>query len=128
LSSAHELPHETVVPGYSHDEVVELLHLPAHAVPSPAHLDREPWGGPPTGVHVPSWPLTSHAWHWPSQIVLQQKPSTQLWLVHSSPVAHDSPRLFFGTHVPVAPHRLEGVQSAFDVHLVRHPSPAALQR
>jgi hypothetical protein len=48
------------------------------------HASRPPWGAPTTGEHVPSLPDTSHASHCPVQAPLQQYPSTQNPLAHSS--------------------------------------------
>jgi hypothetical protein len=53
-------------------------HVAAHAL-TPAHGWRPPCGSPPAGtvVHLPTFGMTSHAWHWLVHTVSQQKPSTQ---------------------------------------------------
>ena len=61
-------------------QVVSLLNVP--------HAARAPWGAPVDGLHVPTWPATSHAWHWPVQVVSQQTPSTTIPDAHwFAPVA-----------------------------------------
>jgi hypothetical protein len=61
------------------------------ASPSPAQWVRAPCGWPDgTCVHVPTWPATSHAWHWPSQPVSQHTPSTQKPERHSPAAPHAS--------------------------------------
>jgi len=57
-------------------------HVPPQVEPSESHEGRTPRGEPVTGVHAPSLPPTLHASHWPLQLVLQQKPSTQVPEVH----------------------------------------------
>lgn len=68
--------HETV--GYVHVLVVTPLQVPSHivAVASDLHAFR-PTGGPDTGEHVPSLPLSLHDSHCPTQPELQQTPSAQ---------------------------------------------------
>ena len=63
--------------GNTHSAEGSPWHVPAH-VPVPAHGARLPWGGPAgTGVHWPTFPPTSQAWHGRVHAVLQQTPSTQ---------------------------------------------------
>ena len=55
------VPQLVVVSGYEHAPAVFPSHVPPHAGSVAEHGDRDPWGGPLTAEHVPSWPLTSHA-------------------------------------------------------------------
>jgi hypothetical protein len=80
-----------------------VTFVPSHARPQPAappvaHAERGPCGAPVIGVHVPTVPVPSHAWHWPEQTESQQTPSTQKLLPHSLLAAHCVPFAF--AHVP----------------------------
>jgi hypothetical protein len=74
-------PHEVVGPFAYALQLATLLPsqiLCAHAVvTSASHAVRAPCGAPTTGVHAPTLPETSHAWHSPPQAWLQHTPSTQ---------------------------------------------------
>ncbi len=73
------------------------MFLPSHVAPQavpppvPPHADRVPWGDPMTALHLPTEPLTSHAWHCPAHAVSQHTPSTQLPEPHSALVPHAVP-------------------------------------
>jgi hypothetical protein len=54
-----------------------------------------------TGLHVPSWVATLHASQEPPQAVLQQKPSTQLPLMHWLAAVHVPPLGFWLVQVPL---------------------------
>jgi hypothetical protein len=58
-------PHGLLEPGNLQLVVVTPSHAWPHAVPAPVppHAARVPCGAPSTGVHVPTEPGTSHAWH-----------------------------------------------------------------
>ena len=49
--------------------------------------------------HVPTEPVTLQAWHLVVQELLQQTPSTQLLLVHSTPAPQAVPLVFFTRQV-----------------------------
>lgn len=49
--------------GYVQVAVVVPLQVPPHDVPSVAQAGRPPTGFPVTGEHVPTFPVTLHAWH-----------------------------------------------------------------
>jgi hypothetical protein len=71
-------PHAFERPGNVQASFFTPSHVAAQAL-TPAHGWRPPCGWPPAGtvVHLPTVGMTSHAWHWPVQVVSQQKPSTQ---------------------------------------------------
>jgi hypothetical protein len=84
---------------------------PAHDVPSlpsqltawqgwsagaSAQAGRPARGAPWTATHLPSAPFSPQAEHWPSQALLQQKPSTQKVLAHSLALPHDVPSSSLG--------------------------------
>jgi hypothetical protein len=59
--------------GYAHWVSDAAEQLPAQAVPAPEQASRPPCGSPlVTGEQVPCEPATSHAWHCPAQVSLQQ--------------------------------------------------------
>jgi hypothetical protein len=65
-------------PGKSQAFGLAPSQTPLQAELSPTQAVRVPCGAPAvTVVQVPSVPATSHAWHWPPQALLQQRPSTQ---------------------------------------------------
>jgi hypothetical protein len=104
---------------YAHDPRVTPSHAPAHGVPAPAHAPRDPCGAPTTGKHVPGAVATSHASHAPVHAKLQQTPSAQTPLVHSSGFAHDSPLLLRATHMPSVQYA-DVVHCASVVHVAGH--------
>jgi hypothetical protein len=66
-----------VAGGNLHAVLMPPPHSPSHS-PVPPHGPRVPCGGPRgTREQVPSSSATSHASHWPVQVLLQQRPSTQ---------------------------------------------------
>jgi hypothetical protein len=67
---------------------------PPQALPSVAHAARPPCGAPATGMHVPTDPSASHAWHWPPHAALQQTPSAQRPEWHSAAPPQTVPRSF----------------------------------
>lgn len=87
-------------------------------MPSPAHAFRAPRGFPVTGTQLPSCPGRSQAWHCPSQLVLQQTPSTQLPLLHSLVEPQLSPLSFFAAQVPAVVQNAVFAQSASALHVV----------
>ena len=78
-------PHVALDPGNVHALAVVPSHVGPQLVPAPApvHAPRVPWGMPSTVTHVPSFPVTSHASHFPPHALSQQSPSTQLPETHS---------------------------------------------
>jgi hypothetical protein len=79
--------------------------LPSQAplqVPDPAQVARPACGAPVTGMHWPTEPGTSQAWHWPEQAWLQHTPSAQLPFTHWFEVPQARPSAFFGTQAPPA--------------------------
>jgi hypothetical protein len=70
-------------------------------------------------VHVPSLPVTSQAWHWSPHAVLQQKPSTQLPLVHAAFDVHALAFASSGVHMALLQNALDA-QSVADVQDVTH--------
>jgi hypothetical protein len=70
-------PQVTFGPGKAHVFPFVPSQKPPQAL-EPRHPGRPARGAPTTLVHSPMWPTWSHAWHWPSQAVSQQTPSTQL--------------------------------------------------
>jgi hypothetical protein len=81
-------------PGYV-QAVAVPPHMPPHAVPSVAHAARDPCGAPDVSVvHVPTWPVASHAWHCPEQAVVQHTPSTHSFVVHWLPDVQADPVTF----------------------------------
>ncbi len=90
---SHQLPLE---------QPASLVQVPGQLVPEPLHrygaqlgLPVEPAG---LGVHVPKLPDTLHASQAAPQAVLQQYPSMQLPLVHSTALAQLWPFAFLATH------------------------------
>ena len=83
--------------GYAHSTLAPL-QLPPHLSPVAVQRGRLPCGSPATGMHLPSWPPTSHASHWPPQARSQQKPSTHWPLAQSVAWAHAWP--FFLRQAP----------------------------
>lgn len=61
--------------GYVQADVSTPLQVPPQDEPSVAQAVRLPRGAPVVGVHVPTLPELSHAWHWPVHEELQQTPS-----------------------------------------------------
>jgi hypothetical protein len=53
-----------------------------------------PCGAPLTGLHLPTLPGTSHAWHCPAQRPSQQTPSTHAPEPHSPSLVHATPSFF----------------------------------
>lgn len=104
LPSHVAAPHATFAPANPAHDFGSLPSQLAAAhgfFPSPpAQAARRPWGLPLTGVHVPSAFSTSHASHCPSHATLQQNPSTQCPVAHSSEVEHARPPGFLTTHTP----------------------------
>ncbi len=78
------------------------LQVPAQALPSVVQAARAPCGAPTAGVHVPTEPSASHAWHCPPQAALQHTPSTQLALAHWFVAEQACPFAFFATQAPAA--------------------------
>ena len=72
-------PHVVDEVGYVQLVSVTPSHVGPQLVPTPVplHADRVPWGSPITAEQVPTWPPTSHAWHWPLHAESQHTPSTQ---------------------------------------------------
>jgi len=76
--------HVVVDPANVHEAPFVPSHAPPQgAIPAFMHAGRVPTGVPVTGEHVPSLPVTLHAWHCSPHAPLQQKPSTQRPDVHS---------------------------------------------
>jgi hypothetical protein len=64
----------------------------AQVLPAPSlHFGLPPCGAPLTAVQTPTFDMTSHASHCPAHSPLQQTPSTQKPLPHSSAVVHPLP-------------------------------------
>lgn len=68
-------------------------HWPLH-VPVPLHAARVPTGSPFTVLHTPSEVVSLHDWHWPSHLLSQHTPSTQLPLLQSAAAVHTWPFVF----------------------------------
>ena len=116
-------PHAVIAPAYP-SQVVAVM--PSHSAAAHglsalpvAHAGREPTGWPTTGVHVPAVSITLHASHCPLQSELQQTPSTQTLLVHSSTLVHAVPFAALGTHDPCLQYAV-GMQSPSVVQFVGH--------
>jgi hypothetical protein len=83
VDPAHDFGlHTTALPLAKPSQVVVCAGIPSHSRASqapavPEHAVRAPCGLPVTGVHVPTAPAMSQAWHWPSHAVSQHAPSTQ---------------------------------------------------
>src|SRR5438132_1969373 len=89
--------------GYAQAAMLLPSQLPPHVLPSLAQAARAPplrCGAPDTGVHWPTEPATSQAWHCPLHAWLQQTPSAQLLLAHSCAPPQARPSAFFATHWP----------------------------
>ena len=122
-------PHASDAEAYLHaiDELPS--HAPLHAAPLFVHGVRRPCGAPlATVVHAPTWPATSHAWHWPEQLPSQQTPSTQLPDAQTEPFAQSAP---FDSVLPQM-NSFESqccptTQSASEPHVDRHPDASSLQ-
>lgn len=72
LPGVHTDGHAVPLPGYVHEAVFTPLHEPAHIASVAPHAARGETGAPVTAEHVPSKPLTLHAWHCPVHAALQQ--------------------------------------------------------
>ncbi len=83
-----------------------------HGCPAgaPGQAPRPARGEPVTGMQDPAASGSAQPSHWPSQALLQQTPSAQKPLLHSSGVVHGLPRLPRATHLP-AWQKAEGAQS-----------------
>jgi hypothetical protein len=112
--------------------------LPQSFAASASHAARAPCGAPTTGVHVPTWPETSHAAHASAHAWSQHTPSTQLPLPHSLAVAQLVPSTFAqlpgglpALHARPAPHEASEQQTPSvqkpDVHasFAVHGEPSA---
>ena len=89
--------HAVAPPGYAHAAAFVPSQLPAQAEPSLVHAVRVPTGAPLTIVQVPGVTppaFTLHAWHCPAQAALQQTPSTQMPLPHSTAPPQVVPSVF----------------------------------
>jgi hypothetical protein len=94
-------------------------------VPSVPQLDA-PWsahwfkGSCPAGtaVQTPGLPASAHDRHVPVQVVVQQTPCSHRPELHSGAVVHAVPMGFL-PQLPIM-QLLGGLQSAFDMHIVRH--------
>ena len=75
--------------------------VPLHGA-CPAHAVRVPRGVPITGVHLPGVVGSLQLSHWPTQLLSQQTPSTQLPLVQSMVDTQTVPLAFLGWQTPVA--------------------------
>src|SRR5438045_1091746 len=74
-------------PAYAQELALVPSQTPPQAEPSLVQAGRDPTGAPLTVVQVPGEtppPLTLQAWHWPLHELLQQTPSTQDPLPHST--------------------------------------------
>jgi hypothetical protein len=101
VPAAHEAARQgDDAPGYVHARLFVPLQVPPQAEPSVAHAPRPPTGAPMTGQHVPTWPPTLHASHWPEQAVPQHTPSTQLPDEHWFAAEQTVPLPSFGTQAP----------------------------
>jgi hypothetical protein len=82
-----------------------LLQVLGQLADEPPHTygahEGEPTLPAPIGLHVPTFPATSHASQAPVQAELQHTPSTQLPLRHWLLAVHARPLDGFGTHAPV---------------------------
>jgi hypothetical protein len=70
-----------------------------------------------TVVHVPIWPVTSHAWHCCGHAELQQTPSTQKPLAQSPFTSHEVPLAALVPQVPRL-HVAGGAQSVLVAQVV----------
>jgi hypothetical protein len=73
---------------------------------------------------VPALVGTSQASHWPSQVLSQQNPSTQLALWHWFSWSQVSPFSRFSAHVPARVQKADGAQSESSAQAVAQASPA----
>lgn len=78
-----------------------------------------------TAQHVPSWPLTLHAWQSSQPAIVQQTPFTQLPVWHCVPPVHGEPEVSL-PHTPLMQEKPEA-QSLLEEQLVRQAVPALLQ-
>jgi hypothetical protein len=88
--------------GYVQVSVCTPSQVPPQTVPSETQADLPPRGAPTTGLHVPSLPATSQAWHWSVHAESQHSPSTQWPSEHWSSALHVAACAFFGTQVLLA--------------------------
>jgi hypothetical protein len=95
-------------------------HEPPQRLPSVAQAARAPRGAPVLGAQVPTVAPPLQASHCPSQALLQQTPSTQKALPHSSFEAQFSPGARFGTQTPTL-QKFPTAQSVFVVQSPRQP-------
>ena len=65
-------PHEVAEVGYVHALAVMPSQRCAQPAVPPVQAARGATGAPSTVLHVPSDPVTLHAWHWPPHALLQQ--------------------------------------------------------
>lgn len=86
---------------YAHALTLTPSHAPLQLEPSPLHAARGAIGAPVTAVHVPTEPLTLHAWHCPLHALLQHTPSTHCPDKHCRACVQDWPFAAFATHAPV---------------------------
>jgi hypothetical protein len=119
IAPLHVESHVVLVGGYVHAIAFAPSHLPPHA-PAPSHFARAPCGAPETVVHTPALPCTSQAWHWPSHLESQHKPSTQLPDPHCPFAVHAPPFPSLGAHLPFAAQNAVGAQSGSAAHDVAH--------
>jgi hypothetical protein len=114
---------EVVAFGYAHAVPLKPSQRAPQVVPEPVplHIGRPPTGVPITLLHVPTEPLTLHAWHWPAHDELQQTPSTHWPEPHSEPAAHAVPFVF--AHLPTEPAMLQLMP--LPVHAVSQQTPDA---
>jgi hypothetical protein len=121
------VPHEVPVPAF--------LHAPA-----PSHVPTNPQGGlgvqrpcgsaasAGTSLHVPSWPMTLHAWQVPHEAVAQQTPSThELPVRQSASAEHGSPSRCLSPHLFFWRSQIAGdAQSVSAVQVVLQAAPSQL--
>jgi hypothetical protein len=79
------------------------------------------------GQHVPAWPETLQAWHWPVQGRSQQAPSTHRPLWQSPSLAQAVPLGRLAVHAEPWQWGMGARQSASLRHAVRHAVPGSLQ-
>ena len=123
MPAAHRAaPQEVVFGAKTQVVLVPLQRLPQVPAAHAGRPLRGAWSAA-NGVHFPSDPARSHAWHDPPHAVSQHRPSTQLADTHWLPAVH---LLAFGTlpHEPIT----QGCpwQSPSTVQVVAQPVPSAL--
>ena len=96
--------HSIELPGIRQAVAFVPSHCPLH-FPDPVQAVRVPRGSPWTVLQVPTLLVSSHAWHVPSHLSLQQTPSTQWPSAHCESIVHEEPfdRVLAASDVDVRP-------------------------